>query len=198
MHEDHPHPLLAQIPLTVSPFVSLPTATPLPYTYKQLPSTLPPSVTDPPAVANATDDQQLQQDVNAAGGGVPPKPAYVMSASGQHAAHPDDIIASCRALQAHLTRLTEDARATVRQWEEGIRERDLAEKRRVAPGWLDEDVKMLVPERKGDGGGGGQQGGSLLDEAAPQQQQQGEAMQGVVQSDEGAELDRAFGGLGIR
>lgn len=118
-----------------------------------------------------------------------------MSASGQHAAHPDDIIASCRALQAHLTRLTEDARATVRQWEEGIRERDLAEKRRVAPGWLDEEVKMLVPERKGDGGG--QQGGSLLDEAAPQQQQ-GEAMQGVVQSDEGAELDRAFGGLGIR
>ncbi|KKY22227.1 hypothetical protein UCDDS831_g03786 [Diplodia seriata] len=200
MHEDHPHPLLAQLPLTVSPFVSLPTATPLPYTYKQLPSTLPPSVTDPPAITNnpeaaAAADQQLQ-DNNA-----PPKPTYVTSASGQHAAHPDDIIASCRALQAHLTRLTEDARAATRRWEDGLRERDLAEKRRVAPGWLDEEVKMLVPERKG--------GGNLMDEDAPPPMLQpglggggggggGEAMQGVVQSDEGAELDKAFGGLGLR
>ncbi|KAK7706949.1 hypothetical protein SLS57_009463 [Botryosphaeria dothidea] len=190
MHEDHPHTLLAQIPLTVSPFVSLPTATPLPYTYKQLPSTLPPSVTDPPPDAANNDTQQQQQ---------PPKPAYVTSASGQHAAHPDDIIASCRALQAHLTQLTEDARATLRRWEDGIHERDLAEKRRVAPGWLDEEVKMLVPERKGDEQ---QQQGSLLDGGVPGQEggaaAGGEAMQGVVQSDEGAELDRAFGGLGIR
>ncbi|EOD53003.1 hypothetical protein GTA08_BOTSDO01239 [Neofusicoccum parvum] len=192
MHEDHPHPLLAQIPLTVSPFVSLPTATPLPYTYKQLPSTLPPSVTDapPPADDAAQAPQQQQQ-----------KPAYVQSASGQHAAHPDDIIASCRALQAHLTRLTDDARATLRRWDDGIRERDLAEKRRVAPGWLDEEVKMLVPERRG---GGGQQG-SLLDGGVSPQGHEGggggaggEAMQGVVQSNEGEELDRAFGGLGIR
>ncbi|OJD33489.1 conserved oligomeric golgi complex subunit 2 protein [Diplodia corticola] len=206
MHEDHPHPLLAQLPLTVSPFVSLPTATPLPYTYKQLPSTLPPSVTDPPAPAGGNPDDQDNNNSSSS----PPKPTYVTSASGQHAAHPDDIIASCRALQAHLTRLTEDARATARRWEDGLRERDLAEKRRVAPGWLDEEVKMLVPERKGGGGGGEQQpgGASLMDEDAPppvmhyqqQQQQQGvggEAMQGVVQSDEGAELDRAFGGLGL-
>ncbi|EKG18954.1 hypothetical protein MPH_03770 [Macrophomina phaseolina MS6] len=197
MHEDHPHPLLAQIPLTVSPFVSLPTATPLPYAYKQLPSTLPPSATDPPPTPDDTSSSS-----NTTAQQQPPKPAYVTSASGQHAAHPDDIIASCRALQAHLTRLTDDARASLRRWEDDLRERDLAEKRRVAPGWLDEEVKMLVPERKG---GLQQQAetaqGGLPDGGAASQGQEGaggEAMQGVVQSDEGAELDRAFGGLGIR
>ncbi|KAF2140351.1 uncharacterized protein K452DRAFT_289091 [Aplosporella prunicola CBS 121167] len=191
MHDEHPHPLLAQVPLTVSPFVSLPTATPLPYAYKTLPSTLPPSVTDVPATAPAAD---VSADANAA----PPKPAYVTSSSG-HAAHPDHIIASCRALQAHLTRLTEDAQATVRKWEDQIRERDLAEKRRVAPGWLDEEVKLLVPERKGgaeqQGLPGQQQQRSLLDAdeggAGP--------MTGVVENNkEGEELDRAFGGMGIR
>ncbi|OCL14158.1 hypothetical protein AOQ84DRAFT_272381, partial [Glonium stellatum] len=138
------HHLLAQLPLTVSPFLSLPAATTLPYTYKQLPSTLPPSVVDPiPANANTTDPSQAQSQPQAPQA----KPAYVISSSG-HAAHPDDIIASCRALQAHLLGMEQEAKRKVEQWEERRREAELAEKRRVAPGWLDENVRLLVPERK--------------------------------------------------
>jgi hypothetical protein len=63
------------------------------------------------------------------------KPQYVISPSG-HAAHPDDIIASCQALQAHIAKMQEDSRNLIRSWEDGIKEQELAEKRRVAPGWL--------------------------------------------------------------
>lgn len=66
----------------------------------------------------------------------------------------------------------------------------------MAPGWLDEEVKMLVPERKSQQQEGAS-GASLLDGAAPGQEG-GEAMQGVVRSEEGEELDRAFGGMEIR
>lgn len=75
-------------------------------------------------------------------------------------------------------------------WEERRRAAELAEKRRVAPGWLDEDVRMLVPERKGgpvegEGGGSGSPEVEMLDQEQ------------VVGSKEGEELDRAFGGMGI-
>ncbi|KAK8187310.1 hypothetical protein IWZ00DRAFT_546081 [Phyllosticta capitalensis] len=186
-HEDHPHPLLAQVPLTVSPFISLPTATPLPYTYKTLPSTLPPSITDPPP-SNTTQPA----DSDAAAAQQPPKPAYVVSSSG-HAAHPDDIIASCRALQSHLTQLMDDTRSVVNKWDEQIRDRELARKRQIAPGWLDQDVKMLEPERRGPGGGPQMQQGpgaaSLLDASVGEVQ---------AQSDEGEQMDRAFGGMKIQ
>ncbi|RYP34321.1 hypothetical protein DL767_004315 [Monosporascus sp. MG133] len=129
MRDDRTHPLLAQVPLTVSPFVSLPTAATLPYTYKSMPSALPAPAT---GITGATDDE---------------KPKYVVSPSG-HAAHPDEIIASCQALQVHITRMREDMEATLRRMEDRIRERDLAEKRRVAPGWLDSDARLLEPERK--------------------------------------------------
>ncbi|KAK7544884.1 uncharacterized protein J3D65DRAFT_40129 [Phyllosticta citribraziliensis] len=195
-HEDHPHPLLAQVPLTVSPFISLPTATPLPYTYKTLPSTLPPSITDPPATSTNTTATPQPSDADGAPQQAPPKSAYVVSSSG-HAAHPDDIIASCRALQTHLTQLIDDTRSVVGKWDEQLRERDLARKRQIAPGWLDQDVKMLEPERKGGAssslmqtqqGPGGAAAVNLLDDE-PQPQ---------VQSDEGEQLDRAFGGMNIQ
>lgn len=121
-----PHPQLAQLPLTVSPFISLPTATTLPYTYKPLPSTLPPSSTADP---NGVEREK-----------------YIVSASG-HAAHPDEIISSCQALQAHLQKLQENAERTLRGWEAGLKDQELAEKRRLAPGWLDRDEKILEPER---------------------------------------------------
>ncbi|KAI9846870.1 MAG: hypothetical protein M1837_003482 [Sclerophora amabilis] len=179
MHDNHPHPLLAQIPLTVSPFVSLPTATTLPYTYKSLPSKLPPSSTGD---SNGTE-----------------KPKYVVSSSG-HAAHPDEIIASCKALQTHLQRSQDDAEQTLREWEESIRERDLAEKRRVAPGWLDRDEKILEPERKRDDQTPGHlihgtDGETSLDVGA------GQRASGASRNDtstrEGEELDRAFGNIGL-
>jgi hypothetical protein len=153
------HPLLAQIPLTVSPFISLPTVTTLPYTYQSLPSTLPPTST-----ATAPDS----------------KPKYVLSSSG-HAAHPDEIINSCRQLQQHLQTMQDDADKTLRNWEDGIRNRDLAEKRRVAPGWLDSEMKILEPEKKEK-----HIDGSLMD---------GPADIAEEDSQEGKELDRAFSGM---
>ena len=175
-----PHHLLEQVPLTVSPFVSLPTATTLSYNYKTMPSTIPPSSLGIPA---ASDDPAAQ-----------PKPKYIVSASG-HAAHPDDIIASCRALQAHLTKMQEDAERTLREFEEQIRERELAEKRRVAPGWLDSEARMLEPERPA-GSSSVEQQTSLMDKESEEQKA---AVAGVpATGDEGEELDRAFGGMALK
>lgn len=192
------HPLLEQVPLTVSPFVSLPAATTLPYTYKSMPSTLPPSS----AGITATSTDTASSD---------PKPKYVVSSSG-HAAHPDDIIASCRALQAHISKLQADAEASLREFDERIRARDLAEKRRLAPGWLDSDVRVLEPERRTAtppeaGGGSGTAGtgdadmldGPAMDVAflaggAQPGHGRGGASEMAV-PDEGEQLDRAFGGL---
>lgn len=123
--------------------------------------------------------------------GVDEKAKFVVSSSG-HAAHPDDIIASCKSLQAYVQKLKDDADRELKAWEEKIAERDLAEKRRVAPGWLDSEARILEPERrtskKADSSGP-----SLMDE-------------GVSKSEEahlpaptggGDELDRAFGGIDI-
>lgn len=174
------HPLLAQIPLTVSPFISLPTATTLPYTYKPLPSTLPPSSTADP---NGTEREK-----------------YVVSRSG-HAASPDEIIESCQALQAHIQKVQDDAKQTIKDWEQSLRDQELAEKRRVAPGWLDREEKILEPKRT-----------SIPDSSTPlhapaqesntmdqQDEQQQPGHRRVVSPDTaGDELDRAFGGMGLR
>src|ERR1700753_1904669 len=140
MNEEHPHPLLAQVPLTVSPFLSLPQVTPLPHAYRPLTSILPPSVTDTPAppVSSAENHSTPQE-----------KPAYVISQTTGHSAHPDQIIESCRALQEHLKKMQEDTMRAISNWEGEIQDRELAEKRRVAPGWLDveESGRGLVPER---------------------------------------------------
>ena len=158
----------------VSPFISLPTATTLPYTYKSLPSTLPPSSTG--------DSNGIE------------KPKYVISSSG-HAAHPDEIIASCQTLRAHIQKLQDDAEKTLQNWEKSIQERDLAEKRRVAPGWLDREEKILEPERKRENilPDSIETGNINLmdnDDNAP--------MMETMQSREGEQLDRAFGAMGMQ
>ncbi|KAK4645989.1 hypothetical protein QC761_206400 [Podospora bellae-mahoneyi] len=191
MHDNRSHPFLQQVPLTVSPFVNLPTATTLPYTYKPMPSALPPSA------SGITSD-------SAAGG---PEPKYVVSPSG-HAAHPNDIIASCRALRDHIAKLTADAEAEIKAIDERIKAAELAEKRRLAPGWLDSDVRVLQPERKSvapDGSGIEGFGQLSLGEGGhgeenTSQQQQGHGPGGASEMavpDEGEELDRAFGKLGM-
>lgn len=171
------HPLLAQIPLTVSPFISLPTATTLPYTYKPLPSTLPSSST--------ADSHGVERE------------KYVVSRSG-HAASPEEIIASCTALQAHIQKVQDDAAQTIKTWEQGLKDHEMAEKRRVAPGWLDREEKILQPERTSDVGVSSlvNARGNIMD-----QQDEHEA----VDSDQhtpinpaGDELDRAFGGMKLR
>lgn len=189
------HPLLAQVPLTVSPFINLPTSVTLPYTYKAMPSALPPSATGISSTNSAEGTS---------------KPRYVVSQSG-HAAHPDDIIASCRALQDHIGKLQADAERELRELDERIQARELAEKRRVAPGWLDSDARLLEPERAG---GSGQAGMDLLTGSGEMAGEGiggvSDAMQGLNLSggqqvsemaafnDEGAQLDRAFGSVTIQ
>ncbi|KAI1178414.1 hypothetical protein F4777DRAFT_537609 [Nemania sp. FL0916] len=208
MGDDRTHPLLAQVPLAVSPFVALPTAATLPYTYKSMPSTLPPASTGvsvststgpatptPTAGASENGSSAIGGNGIGMGGG---KPKYVVSSSG-HAAHPDDIVASCRALQAHVARLQDDADRELRRLDERIRARELAEKRRLAPGWLDSDARLLQPERKdsgqggshGDdyGGGGSGFGGDASN--ADVAQLAGRISEMAV--DEAEQLDRAFG-----
>ncbi|KAH8751448.1 hypothetical protein BGZ57DRAFT_934500 [Hyaloscypha finlandica] len=177
MHDNRTHPLLAQVPLTVSPFVSLPTATTLPYTYKTLPSTLPPSST---------------------GGSGEEKSQYVVSSSG-HAAHPDEIIASCKALQAYIQKVQDDADRELKTWEDAIAARELAEKRRVAPGWLDSESRLLEPEKRANSSAqAGNARGNLMDVDVSSAEASGLQHTPMPQPNrEGDELDRAFGGLGL-
>ena len=173
------HPLLAQVPLTVSPFVSLPTATTLPYTYKNLPSTLPQSSTGNPA---SSAEEKAQ---------------YVVS-SGGHAAHPDDIIASCKALQAYIQKVQDDADRELKEWQDAIDARELAEKRRIAPGWLDGATKILEPARMPKTTGPEASRRSLMDgDISSADMSSLNQAAGVPLSRDGEDLDRAFGGLGI-
>ncbi|KAK4239368.1 hypothetical protein C8A03DRAFT_42977 [Achaetomium macrosporum] len=199
MHDNKTHPLLQQVPLTVSPFIQLPSATTLPYQYKQMPSTLPPSAAGIIATS-ATDDPTKNNNPSTPVN----KPKYVVSASG-HAAHPDDILASCRALHAHVAQLQAQSEKALRELDERIKARELAEKRRVAPGWLDSEARLLEPERKSAGTGAEAGAGQL----PAGNQERGlyesgtETGNGYVEGgpsemavpDEGAELDRAFGSM---
>ncbi|KAF2232851.1 hypothetical protein EV356DRAFT_534356 [Viridothelium virens] len=192
MNDEKTHPLLAQVPLAVSPYIHLPTAPTLPYTYKSLPSTLPPSVLDPP-------QQQQQQQSACQDPAGAPKPAYVISTSGGAAAHPSDILASCRALQQHLEKLQQDAERELEGWERERREKELAEKRRLAPGWLDSEQRLLEPTRvqsPSDSGAGNAAG--FQRETGPQGGLGMEMGQQQGSSKEGEELDRMFGGMEIK
>lgn len=123
-----------------------------------------------------------------------------MVSSSGNAAHPDEIIASCKALQSYIQKVQDDADKELKAWEENIAARELAEKRRVAPGWLDSDARILQPERRPYGSG------------SPEPQAQSNLMDVDVSSAEasslrhapvvapngpGDELDRAFGGLNM-
>ena len=160
------HPLLAQVPLTISPFVQIPAAVTLPYTFRTIPTALPPSV--------------LSDTSNG------DKPKYVKSTSG-HAAHPEDVMNSCKALQEHIAKTSSSSQKSIQEWEDQIKQRDLAEKRRVAPGWLDRDEKLLQPSVSAKGQDLlGEESSSAIHAPA------------MSPSREGEELDRAFGGLSMR
>jgi hypothetical protein len=103
-----------------------------------------------------------------------------------------------------LAKLEQDARNSLKEWEDRRKADDLAEKRRVAPGWLDGDVKILKPENVDDG-----QDVSMEEAQERRQQPQQrrtsvgikgvlERRDGVPDPREGEELDRAFGGLGLK
>lgn len=199
--------------------MSLPSAATLPYTYKPMPSSLPPSSTGigvtGAAVMMAAPPQDGSDPAAAASslGPQDQKPRYVVSGSGGHAAHPDEILSSCAALQAHVARMQDDAERELRALDERIRARELAEKRRVAPGWLDSEARLLEPERHdGAAGGAGPDhyydgraaGGSSPSPLASAGVMTGQFAEMSIADregasemavDQGAELDRAFGGI---
>lgn len=95
-----------------------------------------------------------------------------------------------------MRRRERDAKRSVEEWEGGIRERELKEKRKVAPGWLDSGVHLLMPERKKeDGGGGGRETSVWKSKRSPKQIEEAESQktQGGERSSEGEDLDKAFG-----
>lgn len=156
-----------------------------------MPSALPPSIIE-------------------AGGGGPgatAKTSYVTSPAANLSAHPDDILAKCRALHEHVARLQADADAELRQFEQRIQARELAEKRRVAPGWLDSEDRLLVPEKKDSATGspgerGSDSGGdgsaaqpSEMAASVPEQPAFATASSGGVT---GEALDQAFGSMQLR
>lgn len=122
---------------------------------------------------------------------------YVVSSSGEHAAHPEEILASCLSLEEHLKKTRSDAERAIRDWEEGIRQRDLAEKRRVAPGWLDREEKLLQPSRVTLTQSPMEQRGQSFLDSSPADQGSSD-LPAMAPRDEGEELDRAFGGLKMK
>lgn len=124
-----------------------------------------------------------------------------MSESGHHA-NPDEIIASCQALQAHIKKVQEDAERTLVEWQARIKEQELAEKRRVAPGWLDRDEKMLEPERSGNPTGAPAPGKSQHQSVNIMDRQDDSHHDAsgveVTTTAAGDELDRAFGGMDLQ
>lgn len=124
-----------------------------------------------------------------------------MVSSSGHAAHPDDIIDSCKALQAYIQKVQDDADRELKAWEEDIQARELAEKRRVAPGWLDSDARILEPERV-DGRGVVQKAAATAQANLMDTDTSSAEISGFNQMQDapnnGDELDRAFGGLGLK
>lgn len=182
MSDERSH-LLAQVPLTVSPFLHLPKPPTLPHNYTSLPSTLPPSITT--SNIDPSDPDQ--------------KPQYITSSSG-FSAHPSNIISQNRALLSQLTNAPQDAQRKIEEWEKGIRERELAERRRRAPGWLDRDEKILQPDRvlspshdetvKRNKGPEQDLLGADTNSTGPMMARDDRG------ADLGAQMDRAFGSLG--
>ncbi|EMC94251.1 hypothetical protein BAUCODRAFT_226455 [Baudoinia panamericana UAMH 10762] len=170
MHDERSHPLLQQTPLSVNPFIDLPKAPNLPHNYASLPPTLPPSILQSaPASSN------------------PELPAYVTSSSG-FAAHPTTIIAQNKGLLDQLDKQRSEAEKKVNAWEQSIAERELADKRRKAPGWLDSEQHLLQPAKQIEP----QQQTNLMDEPGLPAVEAGPEKDRSV-DDLGAAMDKAFG-----
>lgn len=90
--------------------------------------------------------------------------------------------------------MQDDADKELKEWEEATKARELAEKRRLAPGWLDSDARILEPARKYEV----KEGQSLVDDDVSSAEASSLGA-GLVNApdQEGKELDRAFGGMNI-
>jgi hypothetical protein len=116
----------------------------------------------------------------------------VASSSG-HGSLPEAIIASCEALQGHVLKVQEDEQKAIEKWEDSVREAELAEKRRVAPGWLDRDEEILEPVKAGK-----QAPQPDLLDAHISDGQSTVMAPAVSPKREGEEPNRAFGGLNMK
>lgn len=173
------HSLLQQLPLSVSPFIHLPTAVTLPYSYQTLPLSLPPSSTAPPTqqapILAASASASASSTPQASGG-------YIVSPSGTFSTSPAAVINSCQNLISHIHTQQKNAEQSLRDWEKGIEDRELMEKRRVAPGYLDTGTRILEPIRRGTGVSPppvGSPGGGKVDDRG------------------GEEMDRVFGKMKV-
>jgi hypothetical protein len=166
--------LLQQTPLSVNPFIDLPKPPTLPHNYASIPSTLPPSSTN---AAPAPSNSEL--------------PAYVTSSIG-FAAHPTSIINQNRALLGQLSSQRRDAEEKVKKWEQDIKERELQEKRRKAPGWLDSESKLLQPAKKTEEQPKGDEV-DLMDRPEAEVDIQKSREQNTTANELGDAMDRAFG-----
>lgn len=86
----------------------------------------------------------------------------------------------------HLAEGRKAAEEKVREWEKGIEDRELMEKRRIAPGYLDTGVTMLTPVKLGL---------EKPEENGKTREVVGGAGGGAAM--EGEELDRIFGSMGL-
>ena len=95
--------------------------------------------------------------------------------------------------------MQDDAEKTIRDWKQGLREEELAEKRRVAPGWLDRDEKILQPSRANVAGDSSQNGPESNDSIMDRQDEveRAHSAQNGTPDPTGDALDRAFGGMGV-
>ena len=113
---------VAHLVLIKSPYLQLPHPVALPYNYTPLPTSVDSIVFCLPDVAAndkpSTDFSQLLTSVELS----------VKKIAALKAEH-----------EAHVER--------IKAWEEQIREREVREKRRIAPGYLDTDQRLLVPTR---------------------------------------------------
>jgi hypothetical protein len=122
------HPLttspLSQLVLIRSPYLQFPPQVSLPYNYTPLPGSLD-AVVPPPLPrwypANSQPSTDFQPLVTA----VDFSTEKIRSLKERHEAHVDKI----------------------RSWETEIRDREVREKRRIAPGYLDTDQRLLQPTR---------------------------------------------------
>ena len=188
-----PQSLLSNLPLRISPSISLPRAPTLPYTYAALPHTLPPSSTPGPTSESDTASTSASN-----------LHRFVVAPNSRHAAHPEEIIQSCRKLMKHIEETEARNKSLIEEWERHLKEEEVLEKRRRAPGWLDRDEKMLEPEKRTPHSTStAAPAPDLLSEPVhdtdqvPSMDSQA-TKSGTAQNTVGEELDRAFGGLDVR
>lgn len=102
--------------------------------------------------------------------------------------------------------MQKEGERVLREWEEQVKGEELREKRRVAPGWLDREERVLEPERKtgllgsGDDKPGGPAGiiGHRQNKTTAGSEVTIQGQQVPLQNAAGDELDRAFGSMELR